>query len=419
MPQSAAEVTVSPQQLPFTSLRSHVYNPADGLDSDELAMLAVANNPQLRSARDALGVSRAQAFAAGLLPDPQLGMTSDHPTNGGAGTMNAFNYNLNYDVNALLLRSSRNKAANLDSQRVNQELLWQEWQVVSQAKLLFARITAQALLMQQLQAARQLWMQRYQASHHALDAGNVTLDFASADFVAVQNSDRLINELERSLLQNRASLNALLGLSASTQVALVGTVQPAMIDVNSLTTDVTQRLIGRPDMRALQAAYQSQEEKYHGAVLAQFPVLNVGVTRARDTSGLYTLGFGLSLSLPVFNRNRGNIAIEQATRTKLMNEYQDRLNSAQSEISVALENIPLLQTQLQRTNQGVDMLKKLASHGAMAYQSGNLAAPDYVRLQTTLLDKQTEAINLAEALTEQRIALETLLGPDLPMEMPQ
>jgi outer membrane protein TolC len=419
MPQSAAEVTVSPQQLPFTSLRSHVYNPADGLDSDELAMLAVANNPQLRSARDALGVSRAQAFAAGLLPDPQLGMTSDHPTNGGAGTMNAFNYNLNYDVNALLLRSSRNKAANLDSQRVNQELLWQEWQVVSQAKLLFARITAQALLMQQLQAARQLWMQRYQASQYALDAGNVTLDFASADFVAVQNSDRLINELERSLLQNRASLNALLGLSASTQVALVGTVQPAMIDVNSLTTDVTQRLIGRPDMRALQAAYQSQEEKYHGAVLAQFPVLNVGVTRARDTSGLYTLGFGLSLSLPVFNRNRGNIAIEQATRTKLMNEYQDRLNSAQSEISVALENIPLLQTQLQRTNQGVDMLKKLASHGAMAYQSGNLAAPDYVRLQTTLLDKQTEAINLAEALTEQRIALETLLGPDLPMEMPQ
>jgi outer membrane protein TolC len=53
-------------------------------------------------------------------------------------------------------------------------------------------------------------------------------------------------------------------------------------------------------------------------------------------------------------------------------------------------------------------------HAESAYQEGNLAATDYVRLQTTFLDKQSEAINLKEALMEQQIALETLLGPDLP-----
>lgn len=418
MPQAAVAVTVQPEQLPFRSLRSHVFNPVDGLDSEEVAMLAVANNPQLRQARDGVGVARAQAFAAGLLPDPQLGMTSDHPTNDGTGTTtgttSAFNYNLSYDVNALLLRSSRKNAAYRNAERVNMEVLWQEWQVVNQVKLLFTRLTAQDTLMQQLQAARTLLMQRYQASQRAIAAGNMTLDIASADFVVVQNVERQINEMERNVIQNRASLNGLLGLAVTANVPLVGEVHPASIDVSAIAADVVERLARRPDLVALQAGYQSQEEQYRGAVWAQFPALNVGLTRARDTSGLYTLGFGLSLNLPIFNRNRGNIAIEQATRTKLFDEYQDRLNSAYNEIALALENLPLLEAQLQRTRQGVATLQQLVQHADAAYQAGNLAAPDYVRLQTGLLDKQTEVINLAEALMEQRIALETLLGPDLP-----
>ena len=159
----------------------------------------------------------------------------------------------------------------------------------------------------------------------------------------------------------------------------------------------------------------AQVHRRAGDVIRQQPhVLNVGLTRARDTAGLYTMGFGLSLSLPIFNRNRGNIAIEQATRQKLRNEYQARLNSANSEVALALENIPLLQAQLQRTQQGVAALQLLAQRADAAYQAGNLVATDYVRLRSGLLDKQIEAINLAEALVEQRIALETLLGPDLP-----
>lgn len=79
-----------------------------------------------------------------------------------------------------------------------------------------------------------------------------------------------------------------------------------------------------------------------------------------------------------------------------------------------MENLTLLQDQLGRTRQGVAELETVAQRAETAYRVGNLAAPDYVRLQTALLDKQTEAINLQEASMEQQIALETLLGPDLP-----
>jgi outer membrane protein TolC len=411
--QSAASINIDPTRLPFRDLSTHVFNPADGLDMDEVAMVAVTNNPQLRQARDDLGVSRAQAFAAGLLPDPQLGVSADHPTNGTTGNTNAFNFNLSYDVNALLLRSSRKNAAEADMRRVNLDLLWQEWQVVSQARLLYTRLTAQAALMTHLHAARELLADRYRRSEQALAAGNVTIDFAGAELTALQNVERQLNELERSRVQDRANLNSLLGLAPDARLTLVGEPVTTTFDVAAMRAGLEQRLNQRPDLQALQAGYRSQEEKFRGAVLAQFPALNVGLTRARDTSGLYTLGFGLSLNLPIFNRNRGNIAIEAASRKRLFDEYQGRLNSAYSEISTALENLPLLQSQLQRTRHGMIELDSVAQRAAAAYQAGNLAAPDYVRLQTALLDKQTEAINLQEALAEQQIALETLLGPDL------
>jgi outer membrane protein TolC len=416
LPGSARAIAVDPATLPFRSLSTHLFNPADGLDMDEVAMLAVANNPQLRHARDALGVARAQSFAAGLLPDPQLGITSDHPTNGTTGNTNAFSLNPTYDVSALLLRSSRRNSAIAQEQQINLELLWQEWQVVSQARLLFTRLTAQQALMGRLQTARTLLAERYQRSRQALAAGNVTLDFASAELAALQSVERRINDLERSRLQDRANLNGVLGLAADAPLPLVGEPQAATIDAAALHAGLESRLTQRPDLLALQAGYRSQEEKFRGAVLAQFPALNVGLTRARDTSGLYSVGFGLTLSLPVFNRNRGNIAIEDATRKKLFDEYQNRLNGAYSEIAVALENLPLLRSQLQRTRAGVGELETVAQRAEAAFRAGNLAAPDYVRLQIALLDKQTEAINLQEALMEQQIALETLLGPDLPKQ---
>jgi outer membrane protein TolC len=413
LPQFTASINIDPTRLPFRDLSTHVFNSADGLDMDEVAMVAVTNNPQLKQARDSLGIARAQSFAAGLLPDPQLGVSADHPTNGTTGNTNAFNFNLSYDVNALLLRSSRKNAAVADMRRVNLELLWQEWQVVSQARLLFTRLTAQAALMTHMHAARELLADRYRRNEQALAVGNVTIDAVGADLIALQDVERRLNELERSQLQNRASLNALLGMAADTRLSLVGEPHAVAFDAAGLRASLEQRLRNRPDLQALQAGYRSQEEKFRGAVLAQFPALNVGLTRARDTSGLYTLGFGLSLNLPIFNGNRGNIAIEVASRKRLFDEYQDRLSSAYSEITTALENLPLLQNQLQRTRHGMAELDTVAQRAGAAYQAGNLAASDYVRLQTALLSKQTEAINLQEALVEQQIALETLLGPDL------
>ena len=414
----ARAVSVDAARLPFRTLAAHAFDPADGLDRDEVAMLAVANNPQLRQARDALGVARAQAFAAGLLPDPQLGVSFDHPTNGSAGNTNGFSLNPTFDAAALVLRSSRREAAAAAADQVRLDLLWQEWQVVSQARLLYTRIMAQEAVRAQLESERRLLSERYGAGREALAAGNVTIDFASALLAALQKIERQLNDLERSLLQDRARLNGLLGIVPTAPLPLAASPQPPALDPAAVRARLEQRLALRPDLQALRAGYRSQEEKLRGAVLAQFPALNVGLTRARDTSGLYTLGFGLTLSLPLLNANRGNIAVASATRRKLLDEYQIRLDAAYRDVAVALENEPLLEGQLRRVGDALGELRDVAGRAEAAYRTGNLAAADYTRLRIALIDKETEQINLREALAEQRLALETLLGPALPEARP-
>src|ERR1700761_7750262 len=69
-PATLADLHVDAASLPFPALAAHRFDPSDGLDIVETAMLAVANNPDLKLARDDAAIAHAQAYAAGLLPDP-------------------------------------------------------------------------------------------------------------------------------------------------------------------------------------------------------------------------------------------------------------------------------------------------------------------------------------------------------------
>ena len=154
------------------------------------------------------------------------------------------------------------------------------------------------------------------------------------------------------------------------------------------------------------------------SILAQFPVLNVGLTRARDTSGLYTQGVGMTLSLPVFNGNRGNIAIEQATRQKLHDEYQLRLNSTTNEITRILQDQQLLEAQLYNTKQGEAAMGVASDNAQHAFALGNIDSLIYTSLRNARLAKQAEAILIKQTILEQRVALLTLLGGELPEVAP-
>lgn len=410
-----AAIRVDPAKMPLPALRTHRFDPADGLDITETAMLAVANNPDLRVARDGAGIARAQAFAAGLLPDPQLALSADHPGGNVAGsTTNAFGLGVSYDINALLRRSTEHAAARAAQNQSELELLWKEWQTVAQARLLFVRAIQSEGMLSLLEEQRALFADRQARLRRAFDAGNVTVDSVATDFAALQAVQQKIRDAQRTLARNRHDLNALLGLAADAHPLLVGSGAVMALDAARVRALVSQLPVLRPDLRALEAGYRSQDEKYRAAVVAQFPVMSVGLNRARDTSGIYTTGFALSLSLPIFNGNRGNIAIENATRKRLEDDYQTRLAAATGEIEAILEDRALAQHQLEAARAAVTQLQDLAAHSQAAYSAGTIDILAYAAQRDALLSRKIEVLTLEQALREQEVGLQGLLGSTLP-----
>ena len=107
---SASHLTVDAKSLPFHFLSTHKFDPSDGLDMTEVAMLAVAINPNLKLARDDAKIGHAQAFAAGLLPDPQLYISRDIPLQPAPGIFKAFGAGVGYDLGSLVTHAASSSA---------------------------------------------------------------------------------------------------------------------------------------------------------------------------------------------------------------------------------------------------------------------------------------------------------------------
>jgi outer membrane protein TolC len=411
---SLERIRIDAASMPLPELAAHRFDPADGLDIDEVAMLAVANNPDLKLARDDLGIARAQAYSAGLLPDPQLSVSSDYP--GAVGTTRAFNYGLSIDVMAIVLRSANKQSADATVAKTDLGLLWQEWQVVAQARQLFVKTCFQQHTLPLLQQQRELARTRYERMAAARADGNLTDDTLTAALIAYSDARKQYTDAERAAAQTHHDLNALLGLAPDVQLQLqagndndVAPLADATLD--SALAELARR---RPDLIALQAGYEAQEQKYRAAILSQFPSLSVGFVRARDTSNIYTSGFQINLSLPIFNRNQGNVAIEKATRQRLRDEYQTRLNQAYADVARLREDSAILARQLQQTETALPGVDRAAREAAAAYAEHNVALGAYTDAQSAALTKRIDVATLREALDEQRVGLQALLGSAIP-----
>jgi outer membrane protein TolC len=414
MPGHYADIAIDRSRISLPELAAHAFNANGPLDMDDIAMLAVVNNPDLKLARADARIAHAQAFAAGLLPDPQLTFTHDFVSNPQPGATSAFSVNIAEDINALIRHHFDSQAGRYDARKTNLGLLWQEWQVVAKARTLYVKLVEEQRLMRLLQQNRELFADRYQRTRMALDHGLLTLDAVTPHLTALQDVVKQIRDLERQLNTDRHDLNALLGLDPDAPVPLQQNAGlPALDDdrIIALLPDLSRR---RPDLIALQVGYQAEDQRYRAAIAGQFPTFNIGFTHARDTSNVQTNGFGITLSLPIFNGNRGNIAIEEATRQRLHDDYQVRLNTAYSDVHRILAEQRINRRQLQEAYQGMTELAAAAVKADQAFRAHAIDALAYTGLQASLLSKQIEQLSLEQSILQQQVALQALLGGELP-----
>ncbi len=166
----------------------------------------------------------------------------------------------------------------------------------------------------------------------------------------------------------------------------------------------------RADLAALREGYAAQESAVRGAVMDQFPALNLTVTATRDTTGNTTLGPAVDLTLPLWNRNRGGIAVETATREQLKAEYDARLFQTRADIAAAVDDIVIARQQRQRLLDALPAEQAVAESSARAARSGDVAVSTAETTEQVVRDGLSQLSRADQDIAELTISLELLTG---------
>lgn len=383
------------------------------LDMNAVATVAVLNSPELKAARAAAQVGEAQAFSAGLLPNPQLSGSLDRPSDPGMGLVDAYGLGLSLDLQSLLVHPSKRAAAHAGRDQKRLDLLWQEWQTVAQARTLYVQSVVAAERSRFLSATVEHFTLHAARTEQALQQGDVIPDQAGGDLAVLFDVRTRLGTAERSALLADRSLHALLGVEPEVELPLQPLGPPEVPDRAAIATAIGQLAQSRPDLRALQAGYESQEQMLRASVLSQFPNISVGLNKARDTSDIHTTGVAVTLNLPLFDRGQGNIAVASATRAQLRAEYLARLDQATGDAWRLWSEMQQLAAEAHDVADHLPQLRATAAEAERAHAAGDLAAPAFLIMLGALLSGQTSLFDLQQSLWTDAIALSTVLGTQI------
>jgi outer membrane protein TolC len=414
---SAAAAPLTPDELSRAAaelrhplLPPVIISPDGVLTPQAAAVVAVLQNPSLRAARARRGVAAAQVLQAGILPNPQLSGSMDFPVAGQTdGTVNAFGLGATWDVTSLIGREQTRLAAAHEAKAVDLEIAWQEWQVAMGAKLRATRVLWLCLQREQLVRQVELAGQAETNAAASLQAGLATVIESEATSALAQKRRTALLSTEASLVTESALLRQALGLPQQASVSVAAepgqqTPLPSPVDVDRSAG------CSRLDLAALRAGYQSQEAKLHAAVLSQFPKIGLGINAARDTSDVRTIGFGITLDLPIFDRGQGRIASERATRQVLFDELAARTFEARSDAERALAELLAIRPQVEQGRRTAERLSALAKRVADAKARGDADILQLTQAQNDEAEAAVDLLRLQQQEAELRIALEIATG---------
>ena len=383
-----------------------------GFTPDEVAVMVVVVSPGLRALRGQRGVAQAQVVQAGILPNPQLGYSVDRPHGSyDPAVVEAKALGLSWEVTSLLTHRDQVAAANAEARSVDLSIAWQEWQTAQDARLRAFRILS---LEKRLSLARSI--EGAAADTLALTRKAVSLGLrTSGDLVlfaeAWTQAQGTCSDLEQQLSSERALLALALGMGPSDRISLKRPdAAPGAAEVPDAGTLLQGLEDRRLDLVALRYGYESQQDSLRAAVLAQFPKIGLSLNKTNDTTPIYTRGVGVTVDLPLFDRNQGQVAIAKATRQRLFDEYVARVAEARSQVAQVVDGLRIVRAQLGAVEASLPELTRVVSSSEVALRSRNADELAYRDALAVLAIRQIEQNLLQQQALELEVALEIATG---------
>ncbi len=351
----------------------------DGVTEDEAVAIALWNNAAFQELLVDLGIARGDLIQAGLLPNPEFvyffGVT-DKP----------FKYAFELPIEALWLRPIRVKSAAREADRATERLTQAGLDLMRDVRQAYADVVLAKERVRVAGEAVKLRGRVAELAEKRLKAGDISPQEAATARIDALQSEQDATRIGYDVPVAEERLRNLMGIGPLRgPLPLDPTPPPACreFDVDSLTRDA---IATRPDALAAAQAVAAAQARLRFAKLGWVRLLGIADATSGRATG-HEFGPALRFTVPLFNRNQGNIAraqaeLERAVRNQKTVAYQIILDvqrgylqyrQACAELGVLLNKVrPEVEGNVRRAQ--------------AAYQEGNVAI--FVVLEATrqLLD---------------------------------
>lgn len=227
-----------------------------------------------------------------------------------------------------------------------------------------------------------------------------------------------INDLSMEINEAQKELKLLMRLPANTQLTIT---DDAYLRKNESLASLTLALLldsaksARPDLKIAEME-QTYFSKLHAYEKAQ-RVPNLALTGGYDRGGNFMynfVGFGLTMDLPVFNRNQGNIKHAHLGMEQSRILYEQKSMSVANEIALAYQN---LTTSVQfyesiESDYG-QTLDELLSAYIRNFTSKNISLLEFIDFLNAYLDNKTIILEAVKEVNKRTEELNFTVGKDI------
>jgi len=391
--------------------------PPAAWDFTRLTLAAFYYHPNLDVARAKWGAAQAGVTTAGGRPNPTLNLSPEY---GSIPVPSPWVLGLSLDIpiETAGKRGYRIAEAKNLSESARLDLAQTAWEVRSRLRERLIELAAAKQRQTRQQAQQEIQEQIVKVLEQRWEAGEASRPEVTLAEIALDQIRLALLETNRAAAEARVQLADALGLPVSVLAdAAISWTEfeslPAAADLVSPDAR-RQALQNRADLLAALAEYAASQSALQLEIAKQYPDLHLGPGYTFD-QGQDKWALGLSLELPILNRNRGPIAEAEARRAEAAAKFVSLQARVLGEIEQAKAGYEAAWQQLLTA----DALVK--SHQAqMDSAQAQLERGEFDRLDVLSAQVELAAANLArldawlkaqEALGRLEDAIERPLGP--------
>jgi cobalt-zinc-cadmium efflux system outer membrane protein len=378
---------------------------------------SIDRNPSIAAGRRRISAEEARAVQAGLMPNPKLELESENF--GGRGERAGFNVAettavISQEIPLGGKRGRRREVGELKTQLAHADL---------EVVILDSRAATSSAFYRVLAARQRVDMdaellelaERFADSVRIrVEAGKVSPIEATRAGIEVSQTRIALSRSKRELDAARTLLAATWGSSTVDFDAVVGDL-PASVTPPSLEL-LLEHLNRSPDMRRLEVIEQRQTRVVDLEHSNRIPDLTISAgPRWYEETGGSAWVAGLSIPIPIFDRNQGDrrAAGFELERTRLETEAE-RIR-LQANLAATLERLRAVTTEVERlTREIVPAAEDAFVATETGYLGGKLGFLNVLDAQRALFDARSMLLAGREEYALIRTEVERLIGRALP-----